>query len=471
MSGCHTHSRPAAPRVAALGHWMRDHRGVIQTIQWSVVGLYGFLLLVPALLPLPDNQAHILTNLTVLAEFIFWGLWWPFVLISMVLLGRVWCGVFCPEGTLTEAATHIGLGRPIPRWMRWPGWPFVAFLGTTLYGQMASVYQYPTGALVVLGGSTVAAVLVGLIYGKRGTRVWCRHLCPVNGVFSLLSKLSPLAFLTDRSAWERFNREHRGSEVRHHAPHCPPLVPLKQMQSTSPCHMCARCSGYKEAIFLSTRMPGVEVIEESAQRATRWEFILLIYGLLGVAIGAFHWTVSPWFVALKQAVALWLVNHGWLWPLETTAPWWLLTNYPAHNDVFNLLDGAVLISYILTTSVLLGSAISLALALGNACLGRWSWQRLWHLSHALIPVGGIGVFLGLSATTVTLLRSDGLQLYWINEFRALLLALAMFWSLRLAWRIAGEYTTHPGRRSGMLAGVGLALGLVGLAWWLMFVGW
>ena len=51
--------------------------------------------------------------------------------------------------------------------MRWGGWPFVAFVLTTVYGQMVSVYQYPQAALLVLlGGSTVAAVAVGWVYTR-----------------------------------------------------------------------------------------------------------------------------------------------------------------------------------------------------------------------------------------------------------------------------------------------------------------
>ncbi|GAB2793349.1 4Fe-4S binding protein [Halomonas shantousis] len=473
MAGCRTASSamPArTSRLVALSHAMQRRRGVIQAIQWCVVGLYAFLLVVPAWLPLPDYQAHILTNLTVFAEFVFWGLWWPFVLISMVLLGRVWCGVFCPEGTLTEAASRVGLGRPIPRWMRWGGWPFVAFLGTTLYGQMASVYQYPVGALVVLGGSTVAAIGVGLVYGK-GKRVWCRHLCPVNGVFALLAKLSPLHYRTDKAAWEAHNRDVRaGHAVRTHAPDCAPLIPLKQLDSASDCHMCSRCSGYKSAIHLETRALGSELLDPPAGRATSGEFILLIFGLLGVAIGAFHWSASPWFVQIKQTLAVWLVEHGWMWPLETTAPHWILTNYPAHNDVFNLLDGALLIAYILGTGLVLGTALSLCLALANRALGAWSWTRLWHLSHALIPLGGLGVFLGLSATTVSLLRGDGMRLLWANDLRATLLALGSLWCLQIAWRILGRYA-QGGRRVAALGGVALAIGVILLAWWLMFWGW
>ncbi|MGC3871877.1 4Fe-4S binding protein [Halomonas sp. GXIMD04776] len=474
MSACQISgqtSAPRNPRLAALGHAMQRHRKAIQAIQWGVVGLYAFLLLVPAWLPLPDHRAHILSNLTVFAAFVFWGIWWPFVLVSMVLFGRLWCGVFCPEGSLSEAASRIGLGRPIPPWMRWKGWPFVAFLGTTLYGQMASVYQYPTGALVVLGGSTVAAVAVGLVYGK-GKRVWCRHLCPVNGVFALLAKLAPVHYHADKSAWEDYNRQVRqGEAVRHSAPDCAPLIPLKQLDSASDCHMCSRCSGYKDAMRLEARKPGSELITPSRDRpASAWEFLLLNFGLLGIAIGAFHWTASPWFVQLKQLSAVWLVNHDWLWPLETTAPWWLLTNYPAQNDVFNLLDGGLLIAYILATSMVMGTLLSGCLALANRALGTWSWQRLWHLAYALIPLGGLGVFLGLSTTTVTLLRGDGLRMLWANDARAALLISCSAWCLWLSWKILARYAGGM-RRLLALGGMALAIGVVLMAWWLMFWGW
>ncbi len=137
--------------IARLGDWLRAHAGAIRAVQWAVVAFYVFLVAVPAFLPLPDNTQHIWSNLTLAAQFAFWGIWWPFVLVSMVLVGRVWCGVFCPEGALSEAASRWSRGYAVPRWITWSGWPFIAFAGTTVYGQMTSVYGYPKPALAVLG--------------------------------------------------------------------------------------------------------------------------------------------------------------------------------------------------------------------------------------------------------------------------------------------------------------------------------
>lgn len=200
-------------RLAQAGQWMQRHGALIRGIQWVVVAVYAFLIIVPAIMPLPDDSAHLWSNLTLAAEFVFWGIWWPFVLLSMVMLGRVWCGVLCPEGALSEYASKYGRGRAIPRWMRWGGWPFVAFGITTIYGQMVSVYQYPLAVLLVLGGSTAAAIVIGLLYGRE-KRVWCKYLCPVNGVFGLLARLAPMRYKVDEDAWRlSYKRGENGHRV------------------------------------------------------------------------------------------------------------------------------------------------------------------------------------------------------------------------------------------------------------------
>ncbi|MBV8755319.1 MAG: 4Fe-4S binding protein [Hyphomicrobiales bacterium] len=447
------------------GDWLVCHQGAVRRLQWLVVAVYLVLVAVPAFLPLPDRSAHIWNSITLFAQFVFWGIWWPFVLLSMVLVGRSWCGLICPEGTLTEFASRYGQGRALPRWLTWGGWPFVTFACVTIYGQMVSVYQYPKPVLVVLGGSTVAAILVGLRYG-RNKRVWCRYLCPVNGVFALLTKLSPLHFRVDPEAWQISQRRREHPE----RVNCAPLVPIRTMRGASDCHMCGRCSGFRGAVALSTRAPNEEIVNVAGRRTNPWETVLIVFGLMGIGLGAFHWSASPWFVSTKQALAEWLVEHGVMWPLELTAPWWILTNYPTQNDVMTLLDGAVLIGYILATGLIVGGAVTLLLAGATRVLGAWSWRRFHHLAQSLLPLAACGVFLGLSALSVTVLRAEGLTLSWVGAARGLLLAGAALWSVWLAWRVAG--LTARGLRRGIATACVTLATVVGLSGWgLLFWVW
>lgn len=452
--------------VAASGDWLRRHQGGIRRLHLCVVVAYAVLLVVPTLVPLPDNTAHVWDNISLFARFVFWGIWWPGVLISILVFGRLWCGIMCPEGALSEMASRRGRGRAVPRWIRWPGWPFATFTLTTVYGQMVSVYQYPLPALLVLGGSTVAAMMVGYLYG-RNHRVWCRYLCPVSGVFGLLAKLAPLHYGVDRRQWEACSPQiGRTTHVV-----CAPLVPLRTMESASPCHMCGRCSGFRNAIELRARRPGSEIVEVSARTATVWDSWLIIVGLMGIAVGAFHWAASPWFVGAKQWAARWLVGHGIIWPLERSLPWWMLTNEPAHNDVLTLLDGAMLLAYIAATALVMSLAVGLPLLLAARLLGRPSpWQRFHHLAHGLLPLAACGIILGLSAQTVSLLRADGWQLESVDRVRIAALCLGASWSLVLMWRIAGRYMA--GLRRAAATGLGaIAIGAGVLPWLVLFRVW
>ncbi|MEZ2349304.1 4Fe-4S binding protein [Caballeronia sp. RCC_10] len=455
-------------RLQQAGQWMQQHGSTIRGIQWVVVAVYAFLILVPAVMPLPDGSAHLWNNLTLAAQFVFWGIWWPFVLLSMVMLGRVWCGVLCPEGALTEFASRFGRGRAIPHWMRWGGWPFVAFGLTTIYGQMVSVYQYPKAVLLVLGGSTVAAMIIGALYGRE-KRVWCKYLCPVNGVFSLLARLAPFHYKVNEDAWRRsYTKGEHGHRV---IPiNCAPLVPLRNMKGAADCHMCGRCSGHRDAIALSWRSPADEVVNQGDKAANPWDTALILYGLLGIAIGAFHWTVSTWFVDLKQFFAGWLIDHDILWPLEANAPWFLFTHYPEQNDVFSWLDGSLVVGYIVATGLVYGTALLALLAGGARMLGAGSARRLHHLALALIPIAGVGVFLGLSATTVSLLRAEHVPLWWVTGLRLGLLGVANVWSAWLAWRVTGRYATTLVPRFAAMLWFVAALAVADSAWYLMFWG-
>jgi hypothetical protein len=256
---------------------------------------------------------------------------------------------------------------------------------------MISVYQYPKPALLILGGSTFGAIVIGYLYG-RNKRVWFRFLCPVNGVFGLLAKLAPVHFRVDQDAWT-LSRQSGNAGVR--AVNCAPLVAIKTMRGGADCHMCGRCDGFRDAISLAPRSPNHEIVQVAGAAAKPWESLLIVFGLMGIASGAFHWSVSPWFVALKQALAAWLVDHHVLWPLKLQPPWWVLTDYPSANDQMTLLDGAVLLAYIMATAIAIGAPVSLCLWLAARSLSTSPGARFHHLAQSLIPIAACGVFFGV----------------------------------------------------------------------------
>ena len=450
------------PWLQYLGDFMRDKRGLIQGIQWTVVIFYLSLLIWPALLPLPKDYVHFYDNLILFAQFVFWGIWWPFVMLSMMLLGRVWCGVFCPEGALSEWSSRHGLGHTIPRWIRWGGWPFVAFLLTTVYGQLVSVYEYPKAALLILGGSTVAAMLIGFLYG-RGKRVWCRHLCPANGVFSLLSRLAPIHFHVDRDAWAQAPRKTPAVD-------CAPLINIRHMTGNNACHMCGRCSGHRQAVTLDSRSPNKEILSIEKMDANHWDILLLLFGMLGVATGAFQWSASPWFVTMKQGIAGWLIEKEVLWILDDNIPWWLLTHYPETNDVFSWLDGASILLYIGAMAFTIGIPILGGLWLAGRILKEQN-SIPWRLGYALTPLAGLSIFLGLSALTLSMLKAEHITLVGITELRICLLALGYLWSAYLLWRMLIQ--SKASRRQQLFAGtiIMAATSIVGFSWIMMFFFW
>ncbi len=426
--------------VARFGDLLLRYQAAIRRLQWVMVVIYACLLTVPLLLPRPTHTDYVWNNVARFAQFVFWGVWWPFIILATALVGRFWCGILCPEGALSEFASQRGAGRAIPGWMKWSGWPVVSFVSTTVYGQLTSIYQYPKPAALLLGGSTFAAIIIGARYGKA-KRVWCRFLCPVNGVFGTVSKIAPLHFRVDPDGW-RAGAQQQG---RSNAVNCAPLIPIKTMQGASACHMCGRCSGYRGAIRLSWRNPARDIVHGSGRLASTWETVLIVPVLLGLVPAALHWSDSGLF----RMIRLWLVERcldlHLAWPLSLRLPWWILTDYPLENDVMTSVDaGALLV--LLSVSVAAATIIfGIPLATCTMIL-RMRGRFLHHLAQALIPLGSACLFSGLLSLTVSQLRSDGVIIPYSDLFRGGIVLAAAGWSAALVFQIGALCDTRLATR-------------------------
>jgi hypothetical protein len=127
-----------------------------------------------------DNPAILLT----------WILWWPAVIFTFVLVGRIWC-VICPFGYVGDLAQKIAtLGRKPPRLLRNMWWRLGLFLLLTWFTALFALDRTPRSTAWLALALTLGAVALAVVYEKR---VFCRYVCPVGGIFGLYSMAAPLA--------------------------------------------------------------------------------------------------------------------------------------------------------------------------------------------------------------------------------------------------------------------------------------
>jgi hypothetical protein len=227
--------------------------------------------------------------------------------------------------------------------------------------------------------------------------------------------------------------------------------------------MCTRCSGHQGAIALAARPPNREIATLEPQAARGWDAVLIVFGMIGLAVGAFEWSALPAFVTLRTAAATAVIEHGPAWLLADNAPWWLLTHYPDAHDVFTWLDGALIVGWICGTAVLLGGIVSGLLMLAGRLQPGPARANAFALSYALVPLAAMGLFVGLSGLTATLAHAEGLPVGWLPAVRATLLLAGGAWSAWLAFRQLGARSSGA-RRALALAAFALAVGAVLAAW-------
>jgi hypothetical protein len=230
--------------------------------------------------------------------------------------------------------------------------------------------------------------------------------------------------------------------------------------------MCARCSGLRGSVALAARSPNREVATMTGDHAQGWDAALIVFGMIGLAIGAFEWSATSWFVSLRTAIANGVLDHGPAWLLADNAPWWLLTHYPQAHDVFTWLDGALIVGWIVGTALVVGGFVAVCLALASLPQ-RGLLRRAFALSYALTPLAGAGLFIGLSGLTATLARAEGLQLHALAAARVAVLCLAAAWSGWLGYAQLRQHTAGT-RLVRSLGAFLLALAGV-LAAWIPFV--
>jgi len=114
------------------------------------------------------------------------------------------------------------------------------------------------------------------------------------------------------------------------------------------------------------------------------ESALIIFGLMGIAAGAFHWSVSLGSSRSSRRLPAGSSIIRCCGRCACSAMV-ILTDYPAVNDQMTVLDGAMVLAYIVATALAIGVPVSLCLWLAARSLGGKPGPRFHHFAQSLIP--------------------------------------------------------------------------------------
>ena len=150
-------------------------------LRWSTVPLFLLILLYTLLGPSRDNAA----NLAV------WTLWWPSLLVTAFLFARGWCS-YCPLEAIGEfvGAKNRVTHEPMKWLRRWgPAISLTGLVFILLLEQATGMFSWAYATGLLLLGLLVATVSADIVIGRRG---WCKYLCPLGRIVSLVSRISLL---------------------------------------------------------------------------------------------------------------------------------------------------------------------------------------------------------------------------------------------------------------------------------------
>ncbi|MBF0180259.1 MAG: 4Fe-4S binding protein [Magnetococcales bacterium] len=419
--------------VLRVEHFLALRRNWFPVWQLLTLVVFIALVFVPAFLPEPPENATPWNNFTRFAIYAMWGIWFPLVLLSVILVGRAWCGMFCPQGAISEWASRIGLKRPIPKWMMWSGLPIVSFLLITALGQTLGVRDHPEAILELFGGTLLLALLTGLLYSYR-QRAWCRHLCPIGLLLGIFSRLG--------AAFFSFNALRPGGDRYCNKCLCPTMVDIRYKCESRHCIACFKCitPGARNGVNLYFHRPGweVEAIHEHNPNMAEVQFLFLA---TGIALGAFLWLVLPEYQTFRGVAANWFFDHGWYWAGEA-GPAWLMSVHPQRGEVFTWIDFSTISAFMtgfmgflwLTLSATTALSARLAQALAG---GNWR-DHFVALGYQYAPVAMISLLLGLGGELFKALLWLGTSMSEINQVKMGIFYFALFWSGHLGWSILGH---------------------------------
>lgn len=252
--------------------------------------------------------------------YLAWSLGWPSFILSAALFGRIACSV-CPMSNIAlSCKKYFSLSKPIPVFIKKYDYLIITFLFVLIFWieEATDMRHHPlaTGILFlsILSGAVAAAV----IYPRQ---VWCRHLCPLGGMFGVCSMASPVELRSNIELCLNKCTTHECYKGSDRDTGCPLFQHVPFIDNNQDCKLCLKCARNcpNGSIQLNLRPPAGEIWDLSRVRRGMIVFVaallavvfpLAVFDRLRESMSHMQWleqfTFFYWLALLAAFAVTWL---------------------------------------------------------------------------------------------------------------------------------------------------------------------
>lgn len=240
-----------------------------------------------------------------------------------LLFKRGFCAWICPVGTMWETAAAIGrrmIGNTIrlPKWLDIAGRGLRYMIGFAFFGFVAMVplsesvgfrqlpYMWVADIKIIEGFANpvyIVVVLLAFVVSMLLGPVWCRYLCPLGALYSLVGLASPCAVRRDEDSCIDCSRCNKA---------CHAFVDVQHASTVR----AAECDGCMDCVKACPVEGCLEARVAGGPRIKAWVWPLLVVAVWFAIVGTAQLT-GNWKTTISDDAFKAVINSG---ILETTTP-------------------------------------------------------------------------------------------------------------------------------------------------------
>ncbi|PWB56462.1 MAG: hypothetical protein C3F06_01210 [Candidatus Methanoperedenaceae archaeon] len=241
-------------------------------------------------------------NLTTIS---IWVIWWSLLILSLLLLGRVWC-FMCPFGAIGDWVQRLtfykkvddafSLNRKFPARIRNLSLAAMLFLVITWADFQFNLVNSPLLTAYFIVALLGLVVIISIVFERRS---FCRYVCPITGLIGLYSMFAPIELRAKDKETCKICLEKYCISGNEKGYPCPVFEYPGTMEKNTHCILCAECikTCQRNNISLNLRSFAGDFSNLTKTRMDESLFILMLFG---VTVFQTLIMIRPWAVFTRD---------------------------------------------------------------------------------------------------------------------------------------------------------------------------